>query len=84
MNYSICTYVMKGTKNIFDSNFLASADIKAFGHTYLFAMLLLIDLILFNAQGVIVNNTVPSLNSMKICYVSVENSKNFEVYQYLV
>ena len=41
-------YVIQVVKKIFDkSNFLASTDIKAFGHTYLFAMLLLIGLALF-------------------------------------
>ena len=34
------------------SNFLASTDIKVFGHIYLFAMLLLIDLALFYTHGV--------------------------------
>ena len=32
-------------------DFSASADIKAFGRTYLFAMLLLIGLALFDTQG---------------------------------
>ena len=38
-------YVIQGVKNIF--NFLASADVKVFGRTCLFAMLLLIGLALF-------------------------------------
>ena len=38
------------------SNFLASTDIKAFGHTYLFAMLLLIGLALFYTQGVFIRH----------------------------
>ena len=48
-------YVIQVVKKTFDiSNFLASADIKVFGHTYLFAMLLLIGLALFYIQGVFV------------------------------
>ena len=35
------------------SNFLASADIKVFGRTYLYTMLLLIGLALFYTQGVL-------------------------------
>ena len=51
-----CSYVIQGVKNIFDkvANFLASADIKAFGCTCLFAMLLLIGLVIFYTQGVFV------------------------------
>ena len=40
-------YVIQVVKKIFISNFLTSTDIKVFGHTYLFAMLLLIGLALF-------------------------------------
>ena len=40
-------YVIQVVKMIFDNNFLASTDIKVFGRTYLFAMLLLIGLTLF-------------------------------------
>ena len=39
-------YVIQVVKKIFD-NFLASTNIKVFGRTYLFAMLLLIGLALF-------------------------------------
>ena len=39
-------YVIQVVKKIF-GNFLASTDIKVFGRTYLFAMLLLIGLALF-------------------------------------
>ena len=47
-------YVIQRVKNIF--NFLSLANIKVFGHTYvyLFAMLLLIGLSLFTPQGVFV------------------------------
>ena len=44
-------YVIQGVK-IFFSNFLASADIKVFGCTCLFAMLLLIGLTHFYILGV--------------------------------
>ena len=49
-------YVIKVVKKIFRyvSNFFASTDIKVFGHTYLFAMLLLIGLALFYTQCVFV------------------------------
>ena len=50
---SIASYVLQGVKNIFDTSW-ASADIKVVGHTYLFAMLLLIGLVLFYTQGVFV------------------------------
>ena len=44
-------YVIQVVKKIFINNFLASTDIKVFGCTYLFAMLLLIGLILFLHPG---------------------------------
>ena len=45
-------YVIQVVKKTFDiSNFLASTDIKVFGRTYLFAMLLLIGLALFLHPG---------------------------------
>ena len=45
-------YVIQVVKKTFDiSNFLASIDIKIFGRTYLFAMLLLIGLALFLHPG---------------------------------
>ena len=49
-------YVIQVDKRlkILISDFLASADIKVFGCTYLFAMLLLIGLALFYTQGVFV------------------------------
>ena len=40
-------YVIQVVKRFLISNFLASNDIKVFGRTYLFAMLLLIGLALF-------------------------------------
>ena len=40
-------YVIQVVKKILLSNFLASTDIKVFGRTYLFAMLLLIGIALF-------------------------------------
>ena len=40
-------YVIQVVKRFLISNFVASTNIKVFGHTYLFAMLLLIDLALF-------------------------------------
>ena len=43
-------YVIQVVKKIFD-NFLASTDIKVFGRTYLFVMLLLIGLTLFLHSG---------------------------------
>ena len=45
-------YAIQVVKKIF--GFLASADIKVFGCTYLFTMLLLIGLTLFYTQGVFV------------------------------
>ena len=47
-------YVNQVDKRVLISNFLASTDIKVFGCTYLFAMLLLIGLALFYTQGVFV------------------------------
>ena len=47
------------------SNFLASADIRVFGHTCLFAMLLLIGLTLFYTPGVLVTKPIILV---KICY----------------
>ena len=48
-------YVIKGVKYIDKvCNFMASADIKVFGHTCLFAMLLLIGFALFYTPGVLV------------------------------
>ena len=44
----------KQLKRSLINNFLASADIKVFGRTYLFTMLLLIGLTLFYTQGVFV------------------------------
>ena len=44
-------YVIQVVKKILISNFLASTDIKVFGHTYPFAMLLLIGLALFLHPG---------------------------------
>ena len=47
-------YVIQVVNRFLISNFLASTDIKVFGHTYPFAMLLLIGLVLFYTQGVFV------------------------------
>ena len=49
-------HIVCGIKNIFDkvANFLTSANIKVFGHTCLFSMLLLIGLALFYIPGVFV------------------------------
>ena len=44
-------YIIQGVKKFLISNFLASADIKVFGHMYLFTMLLLIGLALFLHPG---------------------------------
>ena len=44
-------YVIQVVKKILISNFLTSTDIKVFGCTYLFAMLLLIGLALFLHPG---------------------------------
>ena len=44
-------YVIQVVKKILISTFLASTDIKVFGRTYLFAMLLLIGLALFLYPG---------------------------------
>ena len=51
-------YVIQVVKkiNFLISNFLASTDIKVFGRTYLFAILLLIGLTLFYTQGVFVQH----------------------------
>ena len=46
---TVATYVIQEFKHIFN-NFLDSADIKIFGYTCLFAMLLLIGLTLFYTQ----------------------------------
>ena len=46
-------YVIQGIKYS-NYNFLASADIKVFDCTYLFTMLLLIDLALFYTLGIFV------------------------------
>ena len=45
-------YVIQSQVKSLYSNFLASADIKVFGHTYLFAMLLLIGSSHFYAQHI--------------------------------
>ena len=48
-------YVIQVVKAIFDKWLLdLTTDIKVFGHTYLFTMLLLIGLALFYTQGVFV------------------------------
>ena len=48
-------YVIQGVENSFGKfNFLASADIRAFGRTCLLTMLLLIGLALFYTPGVFV------------------------------
>ena len=49
-------YVIQFVENSFGkvANFLASTDIRVFGSTCLFAMLLLIGLALFYTQGVFV------------------------------
>ena len=44
-------YVIQAVKGFLISDFLASTDIKVFGRTYLFAMLLLIGLALFLHPG---------------------------------
>ena len=51
---TICYKLLCHSSRFLISNFLASTDIKVFGHTYLFAMLLLIGLALFYTQGVFV------------------------------
>ena len=49
------SYVIQELKIVLKvTYFLASADIRVFGHTCMFAMFLLIGLALFNAQGVFV------------------------------
>ena len=50
----ICYKLLYVIQVVLISIFLASTDIKVFGHTYLFAMLLLIGLVLFYTQGVFV------------------------------
>ena len=50
----ICYKLLYVIQVVMISNFLASTDIKVFGRTYLFAMLLLIGLALFYTQGVFV------------------------------
>ena len=50
----ICCKLLCHSSRFLISNFLASTDIKVFGRTYLFAMLLLIGLALFYTQGVFV------------------------------
>ena len=44
---TICYKLLCHSSRFLISNFLASTDINVFGHTYLFAMLLLIGLALF-------------------------------------
>ena len=51
---TICYKLLCHSSRFLISNFLASTDIKVFGCTYLFAMLLLIGLALFYTQGVFV------------------------------
>ena len=51
---TICYKLLSHSSRFLISNFLASTDIKVFGRTYLFAMLLLIGLALFYTQGVFV------------------------------
>ena len=51
---TICYKLLCHSSRFLISNFLASTDIKVFGRTYLFAMLLLIGLVLFYTQGVFV------------------------------
>ena len=51
---TICYKLLCHSSRFLISNFLASTDIKVFGHTYLCAMLLLIGLALFYTQGVFV------------------------------
>ena len=48
---TICYKLLCHSSRFLISNFLASTDIKVFGRTYLFAMLLLIGLTLFYTQG---------------------------------
>ena len=52
--YKLLYVIQVVSKRFLISNFLASADIKVFGRTYLFAMLLLIGLALFYTRGVFV------------------------------
>ena len=51
---TICYKLLCHSSRFLISNFLASTDIKDFGRTYLFAMLLLIGLALFYTKGVFV------------------------------
>ena len=48
---TICYKLLCDSSRFLISNFLASTDIKVFGRTYLFAMLLLIGLALFLHPG---------------------------------
>ena len=48
---TICYKLLCHSSRFLISNFLASTDINVFGRTYLFAMLLLIDLALFLHPG---------------------------------
>ena len=48
---TICYKLLCHSSRFLISNFLASTDIKVFGHTYLFVMLLLIGLALFLYPG---------------------------------
>ena len=48
---TICYKLLCHSSRFLISNFLASTDIKVFGHTYLFAMLLLIGLAPFLYPG---------------------------------
>ena len=48
---TICYKLLCHSSRFLISNFLASTDIKVFGRTYLFAMLLLIGLALFLHSG---------------------------------
>ena len=50
----ICYKLLYVIQLVENSNFLATAHIRVFGCTCLFAMLLLIDLALFHTPGVIV------------------------------
>ena len=57
-------YIIQAVKKKILSNFLASADIKVFGRTYLFTMLLLIGLALFLYPGCF----CLAFGSITICY----------------
>ena len=67
---TICYKLLCHSSRFLISNFLASTDIKVFGRTYLFAMLLLIGLALFFTPRVFLFSMI--FTYMHTCYQCIE------------